>query len=88
MKKYIGDLLIIASFGILFYTVHSQKRQIEALKLPVSNSNSLHRVIDSLNNELFIKHLETDRYEIALEMLKEQDPKAADEFEKCLHNTE
>jgi hypothetical protein len=40
--------------------------------------------IDSLRDELFIKFTEVSRYEIALEIFKEQNKKEADEFELIL----
>jgi len=88
MKKYINAALSLASVGLLFYVIHNQNYQIKTLKVQSIRVDSLNKVVDSLNSELFIKHFETDRYEIAIDMLKEQDPKAADEFEKCLHNVE
>ena len=39
---------------------------------------------DSLRDELFIRFTEVGRYETALEILKEQNKKAADEFELIL----
>jgi hypothetical protein len=38
------------------------------------------KTLDSLNNELFIKQTEAGRYEVALELLKEEDSVAADKF--------
>ncbi len=47
--------------------------------------DSLNRDIDSLNHEVFHKQLIIGKYEMALELLKEQDPKAADNFELILN---
>ena len=49
-------------------------------ELKVSSSTQ----IDSLRDELFIKFTEVSRYEIALEIFKEQNKKEADEFELIL----
>jgi hypothetical protein len=38
------------------------------------------KTLDSLNNELFIKQTEAGRYEVALELFKEEDSVAADKF--------
>ena len=38
------------------------------------------KTMDSLNNELFIKQIEADRYKVALELFKEEDSVAADKF--------
>ena len=86
MKKYIGAALSLASVGMLFYIITNQREQIRVLKS--TNIDSLHQVVDSLNNELFIKHTETDRYEIAIDKLRENYPQAADQFDECLKNTE
>lgn len=42
------------------------------------------QTIDSLNNELFVQQTIVTRYETALELLKEEDKKAADKFELIL----
>lgn len=46
--------------------------------------DSLSNISDSLRNEVFVKDIQLARYEIALELLKEQDKKAADKFELIL----
>jgi hypothetical protein len=40
--------------------------------------------IDSLQSELFVQQTIVTRYETALELLKEEDKKAADKFELIL----
>ena len=40
--------------------------------------------IDSLQSELFVQHTINMRYEMALEMLKEENPSAAEAFELIL----
>jgi hypothetical protein len=42
------------------------------------------QTIDSLNSELFVQQTIVTRYEVALELLREQDKKAADKFELIL----
>jgi hypothetical protein len=46
--------------------------------------DSLNYKIDSLNNEVFYKEMTIGKYDIAIELLKEQDPDAADKFELIL----
>jgi len=41
--------------------------------------------IDSLTNDIYIKELIIGKYEITLELLKEEDPKAAEKFELILY---
>ena len=61
---------------------------LQTLKSSVPNIDSIHHVVDSLHDELFIKHTEVDRYEIAIEKLREDNPQAAEQFDECLKNTE
>ena len=42
------------------------------------------QTIDSLHSELFVQQTIVTRYEVALELLREQDKKAADKFELIL----
>ena len=88
MKKYIGAILSLSSIGMLFYIIFHQQHQIKTLTSTKPNIDSLHQVIDSLDSELFIKHTEVDRYEIAIDRLREENPQAADQFDECLKNTE
>ena len=46
--------------------------------------DSLQNVIDSVRAENFPLQIQLGRYEVALELLKEQDKKAADKFELIL----
>lgn len=46
--------------------------------------DSLDNVIDSVRSENLPLQMQLGRYEIALEILKEEDKKAADKFEKIL----
>ena len=51
--------------------------------------DSMQNVVDSLHDELFIKHIENGRYELSLEHLYEVNPKAAKEFTNFMeHETE
>jgi hypothetical protein len=88
MKKDIGTILILASIGMLFYIIFNQKQHIRTLQSSKPNVDSLYKVIDSLNSEIFIEHTTVDRYEIAIERLREENSQAADQFEECLKNIE
>ena len=55
----------------------------------VQKIDSLQRVVDSLHDENFINLIELGRYEIALDILKERNLKAANQYEYILsHETE
>jgi hypothetical protein len=47
--------------------------------------DSLNNQVDSLHQELFIKQANMSNYEMALELLKEQDPKSAEKFQLILN---
>ena len=46
--------------------------------------DSLNNMTDSLRNEVFVKDVQLGRYEVAMELLKEKDKKAAELFELIL----
>ena len=88
MKNHINTIISLASLTMIFYILINQKQQIKTLQSSRPNVDSLHKVIDSLNSEIFIEHTTVDRYDIAIERLREENPQAADQFEECLKNTE
>jgi hypothetical protein len=88
MKKYIGAALSLSSVGMLFYIIFNQKEQIQTLTSTRPNMDSIQHVIDSLHDENFIQHTELDRYDIAIERLRENYPQAAEQFDDCLKDTE
>jgi len=49
---------------------------------PINNSQA---TIDSLRSELFVEQTKVGRYEIALEMLREEDSVAANKFEYIMY---
>jgi len=51
----------------------------------VRQSIDLQKQVDSLQAELFIKQTEASRYEMALELFKEEDSVGADHFEYILN---
>jgi hypothetical protein len=51
--------------------------------------DSMQNVVDSLHDELFIRHIENGRYELTFEHLNEVNPKLGKEMEDWMsHNTE
>jgi hypothetical protein len=54
------------------------------MEVIVGSDTKSAELIDSLKNELFISQTINTRYEIALEMLKEENPKAAEAYELIL----
>jgi hypothetical protein len=88
MKKYIGAILSLSSVGMLFYIIFDQNNQIQTLKSSRPNIDSIQHVVDSLHDENFTQHIELDRYDIAIERLRENYPQAAEQFDDCLKDTE
>ncbi len=56
----------------------------EAVKYQMT-IDSMNQHVDSLNHEIFHRQVIIGKYEMALELLKEQDPKAAVNFELILN---
>jgi len=68
-------ILILLWFTLMWsnsiITVKEQKNKID----------SLTNISDSLRSESFVNSIESNRYEIALEIYKEKNPKAVEEIE-------
>ena len=80
-------VVILSLFSI--WVVISNVRNVSILsKNNQSVVDSLIYLNDSLKNELFIEHTNVDRYEIALDRLKEEDSISAQKFEDKLFNIE
>lgn len=47
--------------------------------------DSMQQKIDSLSSEIFVEQTKNMRYEITLDWLRGENPKAADQFEKFLY---
>jgi hypothetical protein len=77
MKEYIAPLLRFGALILLLTTIYEQNKVINGYKAKTNT-------IDSLQSELFQTQSQAGRYEIALELFKEQNKKAADEFELIL----
>lgn len=75
--KYVVLIVVI-----LFGTIIFQEYKVAQLSAKLK-SNTVN--VDSLQNELFIKQTELGRYEMALELFKEEDSVGADHFEYILN---
>jgi hypothetical protein len=90
MKKYINPILSLGTAAALLGAIYFQNQQIDGLKKQlqiqpvVGGDIQKANTIDSLEMELFNAQSQSGRYEVALEILKEQDKKAADKFELIL----
>jgi len=79
-ETLLRGLLALALLVLVIMTFEYFEKDRVYQEIKVSSSKQ----IDSLRDELFIKFTEVGRYEVALEILKEQNKKAADEFELVL----
>jgi hypothetical protein len=85
MNKFIQLVIAITLLAII-YVQHDVITKLKVKSNVVENISStdytiLNNQIDSLRNELFVNEMQVARYEIALELLKEQNQNAANEFE-------
>ncbi len=85
MKKYIGAVLSLASVGMLFYILFTQKEQIKDLK---SRIKTLQTQTDSLDNQNTIIQHENDEMENAIDALIENDSINAELINEANHNFE
>jgi hypothetical protein len=94
MKKFINPLLRLGTAIALLSVIYMQNNEIKELKekAPAMRGNiqtiqtidSLETMIDSVSAENLPLQIQLGRYEIALELLKEKNKKAAEEFELIL----
>jgi len=84
-----NTLLLIITISLFTIFLYYIKKEIGSIKpTPIIydiKSDSLNKHIDSLNQELFQQQVIIGKYDIALEMLKEQNPDAAATFETILN---
>lgn len=85
MKKYIGAVLSLASVGMLFYILFTQKEQIKELKAEIK---TLQTQTDSLDNQNTIIQHENDEMENAIDALIENDSTNAEVINEANHNFE
>ena len=70
--------------GLLTAQQRSQIKELKNQQFIQGGDIQKANIIDSLENELFVQQKIVARYEITLELLKEEDKKAADKFELIL----
>ena len=85
MKKYIGAVLSLASVGMLFYILFTQKEQIKDLEARIK---TLQTQTDSLDNQNTIIQHENDEMENAIDALIENDSTNAEVINEANHNFE
>jgi hypothetical protein len=86
IKNAIVLLTVVCLFALCF--LYIKDKIASSQPRPVSyeiQSDSINKLVDSLNQEIFQKQVIIGKYDIALEMLKEQNPDAAATFELILN---
>jgi chromosome segregation ATPase len=81
-KLFSAAILSIA-FGLLMFAM-AQTDNPKPIKENITLEDSIAKLnnqIDSLNRELFVTETQITRYEVTLELLKEDNKKAAEKFE-------
>ena len=90
MKKLMAIAAILAVIGYacvsssLIIKGRDYKKTSAELKIKLDSAKI---VIDSLRSENFIQHTTIDRYDIAIEMLKEEDPRAWEKLDWILSHS-
>ena len=89
IAKYQKAIVGAGAVAVLVVCYFQQKelsklRAEQKIEVVVGGDIEKANTIDSLQNELFIQETIVTRYEVALELLKEEDKKAADKFELIL----
>lgn len=86
--KSLKVTVVILVLFLIWEMVMSSKNQKIYEQQSQAKFDSLFSVVDSLNSEMFILNTTITRYEIALEILEEENPKASSDFYKALSQTE
>jgi hypothetical protein len=86
MKQYISPILTACSLLALLTTIYFQNERVNQFKVEVK---TLQSTVDSLHDELFIRHVTNEKYELSLDYLEKVNPKAALDFVNFMnHETE
>jgi hypothetical protein len=90
MKKYINPLLTFGTTMALLYVIYGQNEELIKLRkvetVVASKPDSLQKMVDSLETELFMSQTMNGRYELSLEHLHEVNQKAGLEFQRFMEN--
>ena len=83
MKEYIKPILTTFSVALFLYTMYTQNEKITELKTTIVKQEKL---VDSLQDDLFLSKMMNGRYELALDYLKVTNVKVANQFETFMSN--
>ena len=72
---------LVLTILVLLWSTLMWSNSIITVKEQKNKIDSLINISDSLRSESFVNSIESNRYEIALEIYKEKNPKAVEEIE-------
>ena len=85
--KILSTALVVAML-MLFAQVYLNKTVNDEVNLCNFEADILEYRVDSIKSEIFVLETQLNRYQIALEMLEDENHQAASEFNKRLSMTE
>jgi hypothetical protein len=85
--KVLSTALVVAML-MLFTQVYLNKTVNDEVNLCNFEADTLEYRVDSIKSEIFVLETQLNRYQIALEMLEDENSPAASEFNKRLSMTE
>ena len=85
--KILSTALVVAML-MLFAQVYLNKTVNDEVNLCNFEADTLEYRVDSIKSEIFVLETQLNRYQIALEMLEDENHQAASEFNKRLSMTE
>lgn len=88
-EKYISAIILSFAFALLMFamTRKDTPKPVIDKETFIDSIAKLNNQIDSLNSELFVNQTQITRYQVTLELLKEENKKAAEQFE-LIHTTQ
>lgn len=88
-EKYISAIILSFAFALLMFamTRKDTPKPVIDKETFIDSIAKLNNQIDSLNSELFVNQTQITRYQVTLELLKEKNKKAAEQFE-LIHTTQ
>ena len=92
MKKYVDGLLIIG-IGVCLFTLMKQNKVMNKMKSNIKPTMDslivLKKQVDSLQSEIYVNHIEAERYEYIIDRAQaEMSPNCKEELETIMSQTE
>jgi hypothetical protein len=88
MKKLVYISLIVFLLGFCYSQHKSIKKGQEEIFSIKHKVDSAQKLVDSISSEILVHEIQVGRYEYAIDMLEQENPKAYQALDKILSNTE